>query len=167
MRRVLAIGCLVPVGLFVLSFAIVVALQAFATTFNPAISAIRQHPVSATGTVVQVVIDGFGGDPAVDYTYTVAGSSYRGHDIGSDAIGEVLDKEPGDPIPIQYAATMPGISCVAESMDCPNDTFAPGMFASIFWTLAVLTAVGAGLTFAMRAFVRSFGRGSRKRTEAP
>src|SRR5438067_6782605 len=127
MRRVLAIGCLVPVGLFVLSFPIVVAWQAFEARFNPAIAAIRQHPVSTTGTVVQVVIDGFGGDPAVDYTYTVAGNSYPGHDVGSDATGDVLDKKPGDPIPIQYASTMPGVSCVADSMDCPNDIFAPGM----------------------------------------
>src|SRR5205823_8974814 len=143
MRRVLAIGCLVPVGWFVISFVIVGTWQAFESISNPAVAAIRQHPVAATGTVLEPVIDGFGGDPAVDYTYMVAGRTFRGHDVGSNATGNVLEKRPGDPIPIRYAATMPEVSCVAQSTDCPNDVFAPGLVAFAFWTLALVTAIGA------------------------
>lgn len=159
MRRVLAIGCLVPVGLFVISFVIVGAWQAFESISNPAVAAIRQHHVAATGTVLETVIDGFGGDPAVDYTYVVAGRSFRGHDVASDATGDVLQKKPGDPIPIQYAATMPEVSCVAGSTDCPNGVFAPGLVAFVFWTLVLVTAVVAGLTLAVRAITRSLRRG--------
>jgi hypothetical protein len=162
MRRLLAIGCLVPVGLFVISFAMVGASQDFESISNPAVAAIRQHPVATTGTVVEAVIDGFGGDPAVEYKYIVAGHSFRGHDLASDATGNVLDKKPGDPIPIQYAATMPEVSCVAGSTDCPNSIYAPGLVVFVFWTLALVTAVLAGLTFAVRAIAR--GRGSERRT---
>ena len=159
MRRVLAVGCLVPVGLFVITFVVVGAWQAFESVSNPGVAAIRQHPVASTGTVVEAVIDGFGGDPAVDYTYVVAGQSFRGHDVGSDATGNVLDKKPGDAIPIQYAATMPEISCVAESTDCPNSIYAAGLFTFVFWALALVTAAAAGLTFGTRAIVGSLRRG--------
>jgi hypothetical protein len=159
MRRVLAIGCLVPVGLFVITLVIVGAWQAFESVANPAVAAIRQHPVATTGTVVEAVIDGFGGDPAVDYTYIVAGQSFRGHDVASEATGNVLDKKPGDPIPIQYAATMPEVSCVAGSTDCPNSIYAPGLAAFVFWALALVTAVLAGLTFGLRTITRSLRRG--------
>lgn len=161
MRRVLAIGCLVPAGLFVISFVIVGVWQAFESVSNPAVAAIRQHHVAATGTVVETVIDGFGGDPAVDYTYIVAGRSFRGHDVASDATGDVLQKKPGDPIPIQYAATMPEVSCVAGSTDCPNSVFAPGLVAFVLWTLALVAAVVAGLTFAVRGITRSLRHGRR------
>ena len=164
MRRVLGIGCLVPVGLFVISFLIVGGWQAFESLSNPPVAAIRQHPVATTGTVVEAVIDGFGGDPAVDYTYIVAGQSFRGHDVASDATGNVLDKKPGDAMPIQYAATMPEVSCVAGSTDCPNGVFAPGLVAFVFWTLALVAALGAGLTFAERATVRSLQRGRQQRS---
>jgi hypothetical protein len=158
MRRVLAIGCLVPVGLFVVTLAIVWAWQGFESITNPAVAAIRQHPVPATGTVVEPVIDGFGGDPAVEYTYVVAGHKFRGHDLASEATGNVLDKKPGDPIPIQYAASMPEVSCVAGSTDCPNDIYAPGLFTVVFWTLALVTAIGACLTFGLRAIAPFFRR---------
>lgn len=154
MRRVLALGCLVPVGFFVVSLALVGAWQAFESSFNPAVAAIRGHPVQATGSVEEVVIDGFGGDPAVDYTYVVAGRTLHGHDVGSSATGNVLEKNPGDPIPIQYAATMPSVSCVAGSEDCPNDIFAPGIAAYLFWALVILSAVGAGLFLLTRAAIR-------------
>jgi hypothetical protein len=159
MRRVLAFGCLLPIGLFVFSFVIVGAWQAFESISNPAVAAIRDHPVAATGTVVEVVIDGFGGDPAVDYTYMVAGHSFRGHDVGSDATGDVLDKKPGDQIPIQYAATMTNVSCLAGSMDCPNDVFAPGLIPSVFWTLVLVAAVLIPLAFAGRTIARGWRRG--------
>jgi hypothetical protein len=165
MRRVLALGCLVPVGLFVSTLVIVWAWDAFQSLSNPEVAAIRQHPVAATASVVEPQIDGFGGDPAVDYTYLVAGHRYRGHDIASDATGNVLTKKPGDPLPIQYAATMPEVSCVAGSTDCPNSVFAPGLYTIVFWALALVTAIVAGLTFAVRALVRGLrpGRGVRIR----
>ncbi|HEY4844051.1 MAG TPA: hypothetical protein VII89_00010 [Candidatus Dormibacteraeota bacterium] len=163
MRRVLALGCLVPVGFFVVSLAIIGAWQAFESSFNPAVAAIREHPVQATGRVEEVVIDGFGGDPAVDYTYIVAGRTFHGHDVGSSATGNVLEKNPGDPIPIQFAATIPSVSCVAGSEDCPNDVFAPGVAAYLFWALVILSAVGAGLYFLIRAAIR----GLRHRSAAP
>src|SRR2546430_16444334 len=105
MRRVLAFGCLLPIGLFVFSFVMAGAWQAFESISNPTVAAIRDHPVAATGTVVEVVIDGFGGDPAVDYTYMVAGHSLRGHDVGSDATSEELNKNTGDPYSHPHVAT--------------------------------------------------------------
>jgi hypothetical protein len=163
MRRVLALGCLVPVGLFVSTLVILWAWDAFQSLSNPAVAAIRQHPVATTASVVEPQIDGFGGDPAVDYTYFVGGHGYRGHDIASDATGNVLTKKAGDSLPIQYASTMPEVSCVKGSTDCPNSVFAPGLYTLVFWVLALVTAIAAGLTFAVRALVRGLRRGRGKR----
>jgi hypothetical protein len=156
---------LVPVALFFLSLAIVGAWQAFETTFNPAVAAIRQHPVAVTGTVVEVVIDGFGGDPALDYTYSVGGQRFHGHDVGSYRTGNVLEKKPGDHVPVEYAAAMPEVSCLAGSDDCPNDIFAPGLAAYLFWALAFLMLLGLGLFFGGRAAIGRFrNRSTRPRT---
>lgn len=41
-------------------------------------TAIAKHPVRAEGTVTASITNGLGGDPAVEYRYTVAGRTYRG-----------------------------------------------------------------------------------------
>ena len=154
MRRVVALGCLVAVGIFLLTLAFVGGWQAFESVVNPAVRAIHEHPVATTPSVLGTELDGPAGDPAVSYTYVVAGHTYHGYDIGSAATGNVFEKYPGDPLPIQYAATMPGVSCVAESTDCPNDVYDPYLFVGVFWGLMLLSAIVIGAAFGIRAIVR-------------
>jgi hypothetical protein len=154
MKRRWSLVGITVVGLFALTFALVGGWQAYESSTDPAVSAIRIHPVPAFGQVVEPEIDGFGGDPAVSYRYAVGGHTYTGFDLGSKATGDVLAMRQGDRIPIEYAATMPQISCVAESTDCPNSVYDPYLFVFVFWALAVVTGVVVGGSFAIRASVR-------------
>ena len=154
MRRRFRLGCLGTICLFLVTFAIVGGWQLFESITNPAVSAIHTHPVAATAKVIEPEIDGVGGDAAVSYRYSVGHHTYDGFDVGSKATGDVLVKRPGDPIPIQYAATMPQVSCVADSTDCPNSVYDPYLFAFVFWALALLT----GLAFAIRSLARHMRR---------
>ena len=150
MRRGCGIGCLTLVGLFATTYAGVGGWQLYESASNPAVAAIREHAVSITATVIQPEIDGLGGDPAVSYRYTVGGRSFTGYDVSSEATVDVLGKQPGDPIPIQYAATMPGVSCLAKSNDCPNSVYGPYLFVVVFWALALIAACVAGTAVALR-----------------
>jgi hypothetical protein len=136
--------------LFATNYAGVAGWQLYESAANPAVAAIQDHAVSATATLIQAEIDGPGGDPAVSYRYTVGGRSFTGYDLASKATGDALDKRAGDPIPIQYAATMPDVSCVAESTDCPNSVYDPFLFVVVFWALAVITAGVAFTRTALR-----------------
>ena len=150
MRRGCGIGCLTLIGLFATTYAGVGGWQLYESASNPAVAAIREHAVLTTATVIQLEIDGLGGDPAVSYRYTVGGRSFTGYDVASKATGDVLDKRSGDPIPIQYAATMPEVSCVAESSDCPNSVYDPYLFVIVFYALGLITAGVACTRAALR-----------------
>ena len=108
---------------------------------SPEVAAIRNHPVSATATVVEPVIDGFGGDPALTYHYSVAGRTYDGFDLGNEKTGDVLAMKPGDQVAIVYAATMPNVSCLDGSTDCPNDIYDPAIPAFGFWAVLIVGSI--------------------------
>ena len=127
-------GCLLLLSVSVATVVIVTGWEAFHN--RAGVAAIREHPVVATGIVIEPEIDGFGGDPAVAYHYTVGGRTYEGYDIASPATGDALRLTAGDRIPIQYAATMPEVSCVAQSTDCPNSVFDPYFGVFVFWSIA-------------------------------
>jgi hypothetical protein len=84
-------------------------------------AAIRDHPVNARATVTDAYIDGFGGDPTVDYTFEVNGVAYTGSGTGGDlGNGDVLGLRPGDLVAIQYAATDPSLSCTCDAPSAPS-----------------------------------------------
>ena len=143
-------GCLLLVGISMATALVVASWDLLQARFDPSVAAIRAQAVATVGVVVQPMIDGFGGDPAVAYRYTVTGHTYDGYDIGNSAAGNVLALKPGDPIHIQYAATMPSVSCLAGSTDCPNDVFDPYFAVFIFWSLALIATIGLGFRWIRR-----------------
>ncbi len=88
-------------------------------------SALARHPVTATATVVDTFINGFGGDPAVDYSYTVNGQSYRGWGERDPGHPDLLSVKPGTPIPIEYAQAKPADSCTCNAAQHGHST--PGV----------------------------------------
>jgi hypothetical protein len=75
---------------------------------------LAQHPIPATATVTGHFIDGFGGDPNVDYTYTVQGRTYKGYGTGALGGTPALDLHDRDPVAIMYARDSPGASCTCD-----------------------------------------------------
>ena len=114
-----------------------IAWQQFEGATSPEVAAIKSHPIATTATVVEPVIDGFGGDPALTYRYSVSGRTYDGFDLGNQKTGDVLAMKPGGPVAIVYAATMPNVSCLVGSTDCPNDIYDPAIPAFAFWGILV------------------------------
>jgi hypothetical protein len=100
--------------------------------------ALAHHPVSATATVTDQFIDGFGGDPNVDYRYTVNGRTYTGY--GTAALGPkpALDLNPGDDVIIVYARDEPGASCTCDPSDVANPAY-PAMDAVFATPLVAMT----------------------------
>jgi hypothetical protein len=78
-------------------------------------SALARHPVNATATVVDTFINGLGGDPAVDYSYTVNGRSYKGWGERVPGHLDIMSVKPGTPIPIEYAQAKPTDSCTCNA----------------------------------------------------
>ena len=77
-------------------------------------SGLAHHPVNGTAVVLDSFINGFGGDPAVDYGYTLQGRSYRGW--GESVPGNLdFPVKPGTVIPIQYARDNPADSCTCDA----------------------------------------------------
>ncbi|PZR79013.1 MAG: hypothetical protein DLM65_11605 [Candidatus Aeolococcus gillhamiae] len=144
MRREAKTGCLAVVALSLATAIVVGTWDLLHQQFDPSVAAIRDHPIAATGTVIQPEIDGLGGDPAVSYHYSVGGHIYDGYDVASSATGDVLRLKAGDHVPIQYAAAVPSVSCVAASTDCPNGVFDPYLAAFVFWALALVLVFALG-----------------------
>jgi hypothetical protein len=91
------------------------AWAAFAAASFP--SALAHDPVRVQGTVTDTFINGFGGDPAVDYRYSVAGRSYRGWGTGGSGYPDLLSLKPGDGIQVFYARGAPSKSCACNPSD--------------------------------------------------
>lgn len=51
---------------------------------------------------------------------------------------DVLALKPGDTVSIIYAATMPNVSCLDGSTDCPNDVYDPAIPAFGFWAVLIV-----------------------------
>ncbi|MEY2474218.1 MAG: hypothetical protein QOK28_3547 [Actinomycetota bacterium] len=78
-------------------------------------SALARDPVRANGEVTSTFINGFGGDPAVNYRYAVNNHVYSGWGTG-DGInhGNLLSLKRGALITIRYARTDPSKSCFCD-----------------------------------------------------
>jgi hypothetical protein len=79
--------------------------------------ALRAHPVATEGTVTDVYINGFGGDPMVDYRYTVGGQTFTGSGNAELNQGGALAQKNGDIVEIKYAAAKPWVSCTCNPAD--------------------------------------------------
>jgi hypothetical protein len=69
-----------------------------------------KRPTSAKAVVTDEFINGFGGDPAVDYRYVAAGRRYVGYAVSGWDYDRKLRR--GDRITITYDAAHPGRSCL-------------------------------------------------------
>jgi hypothetical protein len=85
-------------------------------------SALAAHPVRAYATVTDQFIDGFGGDPSVDYRYTVHGRTYTGSGTGELGGENPSTLHRGDPILIEYAAAAPSQSCTCSAKGSADRT---------------------------------------------
>jgi hypothetical protein len=94
--------------------------------------------VRSFGTVSQTVIDGFGGDPAIDYRYTVAGRTYSGHGKGELGGEHPLALHPGDKVAIEYSAREPSASCTCNA----RSDFRRNLPVNVALTLLLLLPLG-------------------------
>jgi hypothetical protein len=78
-------------------------------------SSLASHPVPASAVVTDSFINGLGGEPAVNYTYSVNGKVYRGWGDYVPGGGDLLSVRPGTTIPIQYALDDPANSCTCDA----------------------------------------------------
>lgn len=124
-------------------------------------SDLAQHPVSGTAVVVDSFINGFGGDPAVDYSYNVDGHSYRGWGENVPGSHDLLSVKPGTVIPIQYAADHPDQSCTC---DAANESH--GWSGAIPGALAIVPLL-AVLPVLLRRRWRRQWLGAERSTAAP
>lgn len=76
---------------------------------------LARHSVPGNAVVTDSFINGFGGDPAVDYTYTVHGRSYGGWGEHVPGNPDLLSVTPGRIIPIEYASSNPAHSCTCDA----------------------------------------------------
>ena len=94
-------------------------------------TAIAEHPVRAEGTVTARIINGFGGDPAVEYRYTVSGRTYKGQGNGELGPRGLESMRPGDPIAIEYAAGAPSESCTCDAVAKQPGSTAANVIAAV------------------------------------
>jgi hypothetical protein len=76
-----------------------------------------KHPIRTTARARSIGINGLGGDPYVDYAYTVNGKTYTGWGTAQLGHEDVLGLEPGDLVAIEYEATAPSQSCTCDARE--------------------------------------------------
>jgi hypothetical protein len=95
--------------------AVLIAISAVASTLDVRYDdALRANPVATEATVTDVYINGFGGDPAVDYRYKVGQQTFTGSGNAQLDQGGALALKDGDNIHIRYAAAKPSVSCTCD-----------------------------------------------------
>jgi hypothetical protein len=75
---------------------------------------LRAHPIATEGTVTDVYINGFGGDPTVDYRYRVGDQTFTGSGNAQLNQGGALAQKNGDNVYIKYATAKPWVSCTCN-----------------------------------------------------
>lgn len=80
-------------------------------------AALAADPVATKARVTDSFINGFGGDPAVDYDYWVDGKRYTGWGTQDDRHRDLLSLGAGDTVTIRYARAAPGKSCMCNPKD--------------------------------------------------
>jgi hypothetical protein len=78
--------------------------------------AIAEHPVRVQAVVTSSYINGFGGDPTVEYSYSVDGRGYTG--TGHAELGPANPEflHAGNLVNIEYAAGAPSESCSCNAV---------------------------------------------------
>ncbi len=107
-------------------------------------TAVAKHPVRAEGTVTASIINGLGGDPAVEYRYTVAGRTYNGEGNGELGHQRPESMRPGDPVAIEYAADAPSESCTCNAVAKQPGSTAANVI------IAVVLCAPLGILFSRR-----------------
>jgi hypothetical protein len=125
---------------------------------DAAVRELRQHPVRTTAEVTDVYIDGFGGDPTVDYRFQVDGNSYTGSGTGGElGNGDVLRLKPGEPVTVEYTAGDPSASCTCDAAradDWRMPHFTPAALRIGVGSVLLLGLVGLAVG-AVRGILRS------------
>lgn len=80
-------------------------------------SALALDPVPAEATVTGSFINGFGGDPAVNYVYWVDGRRYTGWGTTDTRHRNLLSLAAGALVSIKYARSAPSQSCMCTPTD--------------------------------------------------
>lgn len=80
-------------------------------------SSLAHDPVTTQARVTDSFINGFGGDPAVDYEYWVDGRRYTGSGTQDDQHRDLLLLDPGATVRIRYARAAPSQSCMCNPTD--------------------------------------------------
>jgi hypothetical protein len=101
-------------------------------------SALARHPVRTNATVIDSFINGLGGDPAIDYRYTVDGRVYDGWGTGGRGYPDLLSLKLGDSLPIQYAKTEPSKSCMCDAKKEASSAAGFGVAAAFLVPLSYL-----------------------------
>ena len=76
--------------------------------------AVAEHPIRTEATVTQSYINGFGGDPGVEYEYRVGRRVFKGSGDGRLG-GESMPLQRGERVAIEYAADAPSESCTCDA----------------------------------------------------
>ena len=124
----------------------------------------RRNPVRTTAHVTQAYIDGFGGDPTIDYQFSVNGRTYYGSGTGGQlGNGDVLRLSPGSSVAIEYSALDPTLSCTC-SVQSGDDWRLPWDGSRNWWgTVLVLPLLALGAYILRRKLFRKYA-GSRSKT---
>ena len=77
--------------------------------------AVAEHPIRIEATVTRSYVNGFGGDPGVDYEYRVGGRVYKGSGNGKLG-GEPMPLPRGDLVAVEYAANTQSESCTCDAV---------------------------------------------------
>lgn len=113
-------------------------------------SLLRDHPVALRAAATDAYIDGFGGDPTVDYQFSVNGHTYTGSGTGGElGNGDVQRLNPGDAVSINYAADDPNVSCTCDARTAPDWRMPHGPYLNP-WALLLLVPLILMLIDALR-----------------
>ena len=101
-------------------------------------AALSQAPVIAQARVTDSFINGFGGDPAVNYEYWVDGTRYVGWGTQDDRHRDLLSLQAGATVTIRYARATPSSSCMCNPSAEKGDAVAFAVDAAFIAPLPIL-----------------------------
>jgi hypothetical protein len=103
--------------------------------------AVAEHPVRTEATVTSLYINGLGGDPGVEYKYSVGGHSFTGSGDGRLG-GESMPLQRGEKVAIEYAASQPSESCTCDAAQQAPPSTETSILTAAGLTLPLLVLVG-------------------------
>ena len=101
-------------------------------------AALAHDPVTAEARVTDSFINGFGGDPAVNYEYWVDGTQYVGWGTQDDRHRDLLSLQAGATVTIRYARATPSASCMCNPSAEKGDAVAYAVDAAFIAPLPIL-----------------------------